>query len=173
MYKRVTTFINLVASLHTIMGIANIVIGVTAVSQIKMWTAHSGAPIWSGLFFAVSGITGFLCARKRTSCSITAFMFFCVGSLITTAISIQMLRLGLGEAIPPARNASWNVVIAGLVVTGLEGFVCIVSLFGGCHLAKQVKTDMMQQRREDSPYSIPVTEVTIESGDNFFNLSTI
>ncbi|XP_014675095.1 PREDICTED: uncharacterized protein LOC106815160 isoform X3 [Priapulus caudatus] len=154
MYKRVTTFINLVASLHTIMGIANIVIGVTAVSQIKMWTAHSGAPIWSGLF-------------------ITAFMFFCVGSLITTAISIQMLRLGLGEAIPPARNASWNVVIAGLVVTGLEGFVCIVSLFGGCHLAKQVKTDMMQQRREDSPYSIPVTEVTIESGDNFFNLSTI
>lgn len=76
------TLTNAISSIHLLLALINILVGIISQSQLPIWMAHSVSPIWSGVFvswtnvtipshifssfqFGLCGALGIVCARQK------------------------------------------------------------------------------------------------------------
>jgi hypothetical protein len=151
--SRVVLVVTIVfAALHVISGLMSVCVGVAASVQSEMWLAHTVSPIWSGAFFAVTGLLGLACLKRPTAYLIMCFAAFSVVSLVTAVVSIQLLRLGLVSPTTSTgpKQRPDTLTLVALTVASTECVLCVVSSFISCRLAKAAKEEL--QRRGEGTY---------------------
>ncbi|XP_064600843.1 transmembrane protein 196-like [Liolophura sinensis] len=166
-----------ISAFHAFLGLVSLCVGVVSSIQAEVWLAHSVSPIWSGGFFLITGILGFLCSKKKTAYLIMCLTAFSVVSLVTAVVSIQLLRLGLVNHTTDGHTFQKEhkdvLIIIALVAAGTECIVCLISTIFSCRMAKAVKKELFKQRdgmfhvKED----VEDQNYTAESSIAFDNLS--
>ncbi|ELU04200.1 hypothetical protein CAPTEDRAFT_225997 [Capitella teleta] len=143
---------------HGCLGVISICVGLFASIRAEVWLAHSVSPIWSGAFFAVTAILGFASTRRKTPYMIMCFTAFCVVSMVTAIVSIQLLRLGLVNHTTDGHTFQKEdldmCILVALGTTGLEIVVCLVSPIPSWRLAKLAKIEL--QAKREGPFHIEV-----------------
>ncbi|CAF1653917.1 unnamed protein product, partial [Adineta ricciae] len=89
------TLTYVISSLHLLLALTSIIIGIISQSRSTVWIAHSVSPIWAGIFFASCGGIGIICARQKGLYVILCYVALSIVTLIVDFVNIQLLRLGL------------------------------------------------------------------------------
>ncbi|CAF0764546.1 unnamed protein product [Adineta steineri] len=128
-----------ISSLHLLLALISIIVGIISQSRSPVWMAHSVSPIWAGIFFAFCGGTGIVCARQKSLYVILCYVALSIVTLIVDYVNIQLLRLGLvnittdGEAYLKDRKDI--LVLIAVLVSSLECLICLLSLSVGIRLS--------------------------------------
>ncbi|UJR15207.1 hypothetical protein I4U23_002166 [Adineta vaga] len=127
------TLTYVISSLHLLLALISIIIGIISQSRSTVWIAHSVSPIWAGIFFAFCGGIGIVCARQKGLYVILCYIALSIVTLIVDFVNIQLLRLGLvnittdGEAYLKERKDI--LVLVAILISSIECLVCLLSLF--------------------------------------------
>lgn len=86
------------------------------------------------------------------------FTAFSIVSLVTAVVSIQLLRLGLVNQTTDGDTYQKEdkdiLIIVALGAAGVECFMCVISAFVSCQLARKAKKEM--ERKRDGTFHVQV-----------------
>ncbi|CAF0907342.1 unnamed protein product [Adineta steineri] len=128
-----------ISSLHVVLALIIIILGIISQSRELVWMAHSISPLWSGVFFALCGAIGIICARQKGLYVILCYVAISTVTLIVDCVNIQLLRLGLvnimtdGKAYLKERKDL--LIFMALIVSLIECFICLLSISVGIRLS--------------------------------------
>ena len=80
--------------IQVLAGIAALILGVVSIST-RAWGYYYAAGFWSGTLFFVSGVFGLTSARRKSNCSIVAFMVFSAMSAILALVTLTLSAIGV------------------------------------------------------------------------------
>ncbi|CAF2806768.1 unnamed protein product [Rotaria sp. Silwood2] len=128
-----------ISSLHVILALMSIIIGIISQSREPVWMAHSISPLWSGVFFALCGTTGIICARQKGLYLILCYVAISIVTLMVDCVNIQLLRLGLVNIMTDGqaylKEQKDLLVFIALIISLIECLLCLLSIFVGIRLS--------------------------------------
>ncbi|CAF3986769.1 unnamed protein product [Rotaria sp. Silwood2] len=117
----------------------SIIIGIISQSREPVWMAHSISPLWSGVFFALCGTTGIICARQKGLYLILCYVAISIVTLMVDCVNIQLLRLGLVNIMTDGqaylKEQKDLLVFIALIISLIECLLCLLSIFVGIRLS--------------------------------------
>ncbi|CAF1024305.1 unnamed protein product [Rotaria sordida] len=117
----------------------SIIIGIISQSREPIWMAHSISPLWSGVFFALCGATGIICARQKGLYVILCYVAISIVTLMVDCVNIQLLRLGLVNIMTDGqaylKEEKDSLVFIALILSLIECLICLLSIFIGIRLS--------------------------------------
>ncbi|CAF1030006.1 unnamed protein product [Rotaria sordida] len=112
--------------------------------------AHSVSPIWSGIFFALCGATGIICARQKGLYVILCYVALSIVTLIVDCVNIQLLRLGVVNIMTDGqaylKEEKDVLVLIALIVSSIECILCLLSLSVGIRLSYDAANRKFRKR---------------------------
>ncbi|CAF1260013.1 unnamed protein product [Rotaria magnacalcarata] len=139
-----------ISSLHLLLALTSIIVGIISQSRSLVWMAHSISPIWSGIFFAFCGGTGIACARQKGLYLILCYVALSIITLIVDCVNIQLLRLGVVNIMTDGqaylKDRTDILVLIALTVSSIECILCLLSLTLGIRLSYDAANRKFRKR---------------------------
>ncbi|XP_002664909.3 transmembrane protein 196 isoform X1 [Danio rerio] len=140
---------------HMGLGVSCVSLGVIGVTQ-TLWqqkSQHSFSPIWSGACFLVCGLSGILCAKKRTGLTMILFSACCICGLIGGILNVQFVRAMMKRA---SSLHSFHLAFLCLDSLGILG--CTLSTWLTCRLASSEQKRLFLERDLSLHHSVEMGE---------------
>ncbi|XP_061737481.1 transmembrane protein 196 isoform X2 [Nerophis ophidion] len=144
------------------LGLASMVLGAVRVSWLRgqrgqrgQHKPHQGdaSPVWSGLCFLLCGISGVLCARKRSGLTMILFSACCICGLIAGILNFQFVR-----ALSKRPDSMESIHLAAMILACLGISSCTLSTWLTCRLASVEQQRMFLEREHSLHHSQEMTE---------------
>ncbi|CAF3386687.1 unnamed protein product [Rotaria socialis] len=128
-----------ISSFHIVLALMSIILGIISQSRELVWMAHSISPLWSGVFFALCGAIGIICARQKGLYVILCYVAISIVTLVVDCVNIQLLRLGLVNIMTDGqaylKEQKDLLVFVALIISLIECLMCLLSISVGVRLS--------------------------------------
>ncbi|TRY58779.1 hypothetical protein DNTS_034615 [Danionella cerebrum] len=142
---------------HVGLGTSCVSLGVLGVVQ-ALWqqrSQNSFTPVWSGVCFLVCGLSGILCAKKRTGLTMILFSACCICGLIGGILNIQFVRAMVKRA-----SSVHLLHVALLCLDSLGILGCTLSTWMTCRLASSEQKRLFVERDLSLHHSMEMGDKT-------------